>query len=218
VGPCGPDVLCLVPKVVAKTGALPDYRIAVIWFQLDDDGPDPAPLVAYDGPVAKDAPMIKIAASAIAPPNEPNQLCARACDDEATCPCLSDPKIGYGLAIAYLDTSGDGKYTYGRGRAPEGGVDKMLGIGTVVVGHSAQTYVPSAFPAPGDGGRFPLGWDRLWPEGIDQGTHVYRVFRPDGGGSFDKPGKAAPGATFELRLCTPEDTTCDADEGGPNLT
>src|SRR5687768_14895435 len=47
-GNCTPDKLCL--EVVPIQGQAASGEIAVLWFQLDDDGPDPAPLVAYQAP------------------------------------------------------------------------------------------------------------------------------------------------------------------------
>src|SRR5262245_42623015 len=45
-GVCPANTICLNVKLVQEPVAA--GRVAVIWFQLSDDGPDPVPLIAYD--------------------------------------------------------------------------------------------------------------------------------------------------------------------------
>ena len=55
---------------------------------------------------------------------------------------------------------------------------------------------PVASPK-GSAAKDPDGWDRLWPDGILAGVHVYRMERPDGS-PFDRPVSSVPGTINTL--------------------
>lgn len=176
-------------------------RLVVAWGQLDDDGPDPIPDVGYDVQFDTTATTIEIPIASIGLPTEPNLVCERACDDEATCPCLSTPQVGYGLVAVVTDTDGSGAIEPSevqRVRPP--------GVGYVVVGYSAMRYVPP--PAT------PPQWGELFPEGIEGGVCPYRII--DSPSSFDRPGLVMPGARFDLNVCPAAMPGCDLPL--PNLT
>lgn len=209
-----PEQLVLLPKVISSTGTVPEYRIAVVWIQFSEDGPDPIHEVAYDAPVSTTATRIEIRASDVTLPSEPNFLCPRACNDEASCPCLGDPRVSYGQVVAYRDMNGDGKLTLAR---TDGGLlavpDKVIGTARAIAGFSTQTYPKGGLPMI-DSGAGDV-WNRLWPEGIDKGVHFYRTFNAGDAAGPDAPGKIPQDATFDLQLCAPQDASCKA--AGPNL-
>ncbi len=182
-GACGADKMCL--DVGVDAGAKP-MRIAVLWVQLDDDGPDPVPELAYDAPVDAAATRVEIATSAVkAPIDEKNLLCDRAGDDEALFPCLSEPKVGYGGVIAYVDNDGDQKFDGFKG------ADVVVGYANAIFGYSEKAHAPGAWPT------HPSEWDRMWPKGIGAGVRIYQVERPDGS-VFDRPVPSAAGITNVL--------------------
>lgn len=190
-GECGTTKLCLDldPGLPAITK---DYKIAVVWVQLNDDGPDPVPEVAYTADVLMTTKRIEIPIGAVkVPTDEKNLLCDRATTDESVSPCLSDPKIGYGLVVAFEDTNGDGKFDQGS--------DRRIGSADAIFGFSAKFYAAGSMPAT------PYEWNRLWPGGVGEGVKIYQVGRPDGG-SFDRPLPSMSGQTNLLK------------ERGPNLT
>jgi hypothetical protein len=187
-GECGLTKLCLDlgPDLDPITK---DYRLTVLWAQLNDDGPDPVPEVAYDAVILATTKRIEIPLTAVkAPTDEKNLLCDRATTDEAVSPCLSDPKVGYGILIAYEDTNGDGKYVRND--------DKQIGSANAIFGFSAKFYAPNAMPST------PYQWNGLWPTGIGEGVKIYQVGRPDGGG-FDRPLQSAAGTTNLLQKRSP---------------
>jgi hypothetical protein len=187
-GECGTEKMCLDVAIPPETA---DYGVVVFWFQLDDDGPDPPFEIAYEGQVAANATRIEIATSAVkAPTDERNLLCERAGDDENVSPCLSDPKVGYALVVAYRDVDTDKKF---------GAPDRIVGYGNAIFGYSAQAYPPGTAPT------YPAQWDGLWPRGIEAGVRIYQVERRDGGG-FDRPVPSSAGTVNTLGT------------RGPNLT
>jgi hypothetical protein len=194
---CAGGHLCFDVKLLA--GAPIAGRLGVVWFQLNDDGPDPLPVVAYDKPFDPAATTIDIPLADIAIPNEENLLCPRACNDESTCPCTGDPKLGVGAVAVVADLDEDGKLD----------VDDVLmggvyGGGYMIVGYSPKAENP--VPAPYDG---------LFPEGVGEGVLPYRII-PKGNGTFDAVGKTKPGDVFDLNVCDAPGTMCEIP--GPNLS
>lgn len=197
-GECPVDTVALDVNVIGG-GAPVAGRLVVAWGQLDDDGPDPIPDVAYDVQFDTTASMIEIPIASLTPPTEPNLLCERACDDEAMCPCLSDPRVGFGLVAVVNDANGSGTIE------PEEVRARPPGVGFVVVGYSAMRYVPAP--------ETPSLWRRIFPEGIEGGICPYRIIDTE---SFDRPGLVMPGARFELNVCSAAMPMCDPPL--PNLT
>lgn len=196
---CPANTICLDVKVLqGMPGAA---RVAVIWFQLSDDGPDPVPLIGYDAPFDPAVKRVEIPIPAIAVPNEENLLCPRACADESMCPCTGEPKLGTGFVVVANDADGNGKID------PVEVTDAMSGpsgVGYVALGYSATPY--AMVPAP---------YDQLFPEGVDEGVRPYRII--EGNMTFDKMGKAQDGDVFDLNVCAdPNDAACMLPF--PNLT
>jgi hypothetical protein len=194
-GPCPTGSICL--DVIANMGGpIEPARVAVVWYQLDDDGPDPTPLVAYDVAFLGNESRVDIPIADIGLPDEPNLLCARACDDEATCPCLSEPKVGIGAVLVAKDINQDGALDAAEAL-------EFHGIGFMAVGYSETEFLPA-----------PLPFDAIFPEGIDAGVRPYRII--DTADSFDDLGRTVGGEVFELDVCNAPSEACDPN--GPNLT
>lgn len=195
-GQCGVDKICL--DVPADRNAVA-YRIAVFWYQLDDDGPDPTPQITYDQPVAAGTAHLEIALASIGAPTDDKLFeCDRGGgDDENVSPCISEPKVTYGVVFTYQD-DGDGKVTDPSHLKKDTPGDKVLGFGNLVMG-----YAPAAYPK-GSAATNRDFWDRAWPDGIEQGVHVYQVMHPDSG--FDRP------------IHSPAGTTNVIQEKAPNVT
>ena len=162
-GTCTQDKLCL--EVVPVQGQAASGEIAVLWFQLDDDGPDPAPLIAYQAPFDGSATQVEIPLSLVAIPNQEHFLCNRACDDESSCPCLDAAQAGIAYVIvASAQALADPVFDYG----------EVYGIARMAMGYSAVDQVP---PPPFLVGEF--------PEGLLQGVRPYRLIDD---GMFDDLG------------------------------
>jgi hypothetical protein len=198
IGECPVDSVALDVNVIGG-GAPSGGRLVVAWGQLDDDGPDPIPDVAYDVQFDTTATMIEIPIASLTPPTEPNLLCERDCDDESICPCLSDPRVGFGLVAVVDDANGSGSIE------PEEVRARPRGVGYVVVGSSAMRYVPAP--------ETPSQWRTIFPEGIEGGICPYRIIDTE---SFDRPGLVMPGARFDLNVCSAAMPMCDLPL--PNLT
>jgi hypothetical protein len=202
-GPCTATDLCFDVTPV-RPGTTPlAGKLVLVWGQLDDDGPDPTPKVAYEVPFAGTEKQVVIPIAQIALPDEPNLLCKRACTDEAICPCLEDPRVGIGFVMV-LPASPSGDASAFKSR---------IGIAKMGVAYSDKAFKPA--PPRADGGaKYP--YDLLFPDGIEQGTRGYFLVRPEAG-SFDRLGAAPAGATFPLEVCDTADTgVCVAK--GPNLS
>lgn len=196
---CPTNTLCFDVKVLQGMPAA--GRVAVIWFQLSDDGPDPVPLIAYDAPFDPAVARVEIPIPSIAIPNEENLLCPRACADESMCPCTAEPKLGTGFVIVANDVDGNGKIDPMEVFSPMGGPS---GVGFMGLGYTVTPY--AMVPAP---------YDQLFPEGADEGVRPYRII--EGDMTFDKLGKAQDGDVFDLNVCAdPMDAACMLPF--PNLT
>jgi hypothetical protein len=191
-GPCRADELCFdVTPLRPGTAPLPG-RLMLLWFQLDDDGPDPGIKIGYQASFNGTDTRVVIPLSQVALPEEVHLLCERACDDEATCPCLSEPKAGIGLVAVYPDNDA------APGR-------ESIGVAAMAVGYSDKEFKPS-----------PLSFSGKFPDGIEQGVRGYKLVRPDGGG-FDDLGFAPPGTVYQLPVCDTTDREVCRPRG-PNLT
>jgi len=161
-------------------------RVFALWFQLDDDGPDPMPVIGYDAPFDAKATRVEIPNSSITIPNEENLLCPRACNDESMCPCTGEPKLGIGLVGVANDANGDGKLDMTEVMGLSGGPG---GVAYVAIGYTATPY--AMLPAP---------YDTIFPEGMDAGVRPYRL-KKDAQMVFDRMHKAPDGEVFDLNLC-----------------
>jgi hypothetical protein len=197
-GACPAETLCLDVKL--QTGASVPGRLGVVWFQLSDDGPAPAPLVAYDAPFDPTVGHLEIPLAAIAIPDEENLLCQRGCADVTMCPCLGEPKLGVGLVTVSGDVNANGKLD----------VDELFdaaGYGVAVMGMGYSAVEQAALPAPFDG---------IFPEGVGKGVLPYRILPKSNQGIFDALGRSQPGEVFLLSVCPSPGPQCMLPI--PNLT
>ncbi len=197
---CPTNTICLDVKLLQQPVAA--GRVAVVWFQLSDDGPDPIPLIAYDVAFDPAVKRVEIPLASITIPNEENLLCPRACADEAMCPCTGEPKLGTGFVFVGNDADGNGKLDPAEVEPAMAG---PAGVAFMGLGYSATAY--TTVPTP---------YDSLFPEGVDVGVRPYRII-PKGNMTFDKLGKAKDGDIFDLNVCgDPTSATCMLPF--PNLT
>lgn len=199
---CGVDRICFDVKPVAPGQAIAPGRLAVVWYQLNDDlAPDPPHQLGYDVPFDPAATRIEVPLASITPPGQAYLLCARArgCVDPATCPCMGTPRVGTAAVVVAPDLDGDGALDVAE-------VESLYGAGYMHVGWSATAHVPAPSP-----------FDQLFPDGIEQGTRPYRVI--EGGGGFDRLGLTAPATLFDLNVCPgPPGNGPPCDVPFPNLT
>jgi hypothetical protein len=184
---CPANTICLAVKPT-ETGSIQAGRLAVVWYQLNDDGPDPLPSIGYDMPFDPKATKIEIPTASIMAPNEENLICERACDDEAMCPCLSDPKVGVAYVFVVNDADNTGTINIDEIN------NELYGIGFMAVATSEAEYVPA--PAP---------FDALFTEGIDKGTRGYHIVE---GGPTDMLSRSKDGDVFDLNVCDAPSVTC----------
>lgn len=181
---CPGNTICLDVNVIQ--GPVTPGRVAVLWFQLSDDGPDPMPIIGYDAAFDPAVKRVEIPIASITVPNEENLLCPRACNDESMCPCTGEPKLGVGFVVVGNDADGNGKLDpaeiLGNSSAP-------AGFGYMAVGYAAAPYMP--VPAP---------YDVLFPAGVDQGVRPYRLMK-DAQMVFDRMHKVPDGEVFQLNVC-----------------
>jgi hypothetical protein len=173
-------------------------RLAVFWFQLDDDGPDPSPEVVYDVPFDGKTTTVAIPLGALAPPSEPNLYCARACEDEAACACTGGPRIGFAYVAVVTDTNGNGKadVTYGKGG------DTLVGVAEAVLVYSPDGSAPAKL-------------DPMFPEGVLTGLAVYTPVERQGT-SWEALASGTRSTSRPLRVCdTSDPKLCQAPV--PNL-
>lgn len=185
-GPCPADHLCFDVTPVRPGTAPLAGRLVVVWAQLNDDGADPQPLVAYDAAFAGTETRVSIPLASITAPDEVNLLCKRDCDDESICGCTEEPKVGTGYVIVVADDNGNGKADIAVKRDDS---EPFIGAAMMAVGYSAKAFVPAPFP-----------FDRIFPDGIEAGARGYSLVRPEGG-PFDRMGNAAAGTVFSLGVC-----------------
>ena len=193
-GECDPGLLCLEVNRLG-TGAVRQGVIAIVWFQLDDDGPDPEPVLAFEVATSRDTGWARtdILLSAVAPPPEPVRWCPRDCEDESICPCTGNPQVTIGAVVVFEDPDLDGSLS----PAEIAGGTSVIGVGWVVVANANDRYVPA--PAP---------FNQIFVEGVLAGTAAYRVTDADSTGRNDL---AIPPVadTFVLHMCTDDMTVCE---------
>jgi hypothetical protein len=183
-GSCSADTLCFDVKSV-RSGTTPlSGRLVVVWIQLNDDGPDPAPQTAYEAPFNGTETRVAIPIAQIGLPTEPVLYCHRGCNDEAMCPCLREPKVGLAI-VGVLPRSADG-----------GSISARVGLAQMLVGYSDKAFKPA--PAFEAGVYAPS--DLLFPDGIEQGVFGYGFVQADGS-TRNRLGIHPPGTVFTLEVC-----------------
>jgi len=188
---CETGRLCLEVNRLGS-GAVQQGILAVVWFQVDDDGPDPDPVVAFELPTPSDPGWARedILLDALAPPPDAVRWCPRDCDDEAICPCTGNPQVALAVVGVLEDTDSDG--TLGTAEITSG---RATGMAMVVVANANDRYVPA-----------PIPWSEVFADGVIAGTQPYRVIEA---GVTDDLGVAPPGSTFVLSVCTDDMPVCD---------
>lgn len=187
------------PGIAMGTG-----RMVVMWFQLNDDGPDPEIEVGYDVAFDPSVTTYNVPMSAITPPGEQNLLCPRSCTDEATCPCAGVPQVGIGLILLLTDPNGNGKIDVPTEWGWNGGTATVFGVTKIVIGYGPDAYVPAT------------PYDNIFPQGILEGMIPYEAV--SGAGTFDQLVPANTTTRYDLKACDPNmATTCDS-LPWPNLT
>jgi hypothetical protein len=181
---CAAGTLCLQVKQVDTLGNISSGRLAVLWYPFDDANKT-TPLVAYDAPFDAATTRIDIPYATLAPVTDALMLCARSCMDPATCPCMGDPALGFAAVIVAHDTDGNGSLSVAE---IEGA---MYGVGQLGIVYSQKAYHPS-----------PATVATILPEGINVGTHAYRIIPKSGGSAFDQLGIAFDGTVFNLDVCS----------------
>ncbi|MEP7124336.1 MAG: hypothetical protein ABJE95_25635 [Byssovorax sp.] len=181
---CAAGTLCLQVKQVDAGGAVASGRVAVVWYPFDDANTTP-PLVAYDAPFDPATKRIDIPYQALAPVTDALMLCTRSCMDPATCPCMGDPALGFAAVGVGQDLNQDGKLDAAEFEST------LYGSGRLAVVYSQKAYHPS-----------PASVAAILPEGINVGTHAYRIIAKSGGSPFDQLGIAFDGTVFDLDVCS----------------
>jgi hypothetical protein len=182
---CAAGKLCLQVAPVVAQSTLPKGRLVVAWYSIDPANTT-APLIAYDMPFESTTTRIDIAYTDLAPVTDALMLCTRSCMSPATCPCTgTDPALGFAVVGLGEDQNGDGKLTWAELEATR------YGAGQMAVVYSAKAFHPS-----------PAGVASVLPEGINVGTHAYRLI--PGGTGPDQLGIAFDGTVFNLAVCDGE--------------
>jgi hypothetical protein len=194
---CPAGHICFEVKAVDTTTPIEAGRIAAVWFQINDDGPDPRPLVAYEAPFDPAVSRVNIPIADIIAPGPELLFCDRACNDESMCPCLADPQIGFGAVVVSQDANQDGMLDATEALA-------YYGMGWMSLGYSDKPYMPAPPPI----------LDVKFPEGIERGIRPYRII--DEMGTFDNLGLSQDGDIFDLNVCPTPGSTCSLPQ--PNLT
>jgi hypothetical protein len=186
-------------------------RLVVFWLQFSDDEPSPPPKIVHDVPFTPGAAKVTIPLARLSPPDPVHLLCPRDCDDETSCPCLSDPKVGYGMVGVFEDRNGSGAIEPAEIWNSDVSEEdenlpsfRPLGIGRMALVCSEKSY-PASHPDTGP----------LFPEGIRAGIHSYRLLRTDPESSFDRLGPPTAGQPLELQVCSSAAPGCTLEV--PNL-
>lgn len=181
---CETGTLCLQVKQVDTGGTLASGRLVVAWVPFDDASKTP-PLIAHDVAFDPATTRIDIPYQALAPVTDALLFCMRSCMDPATCPCVGDPALGFALVGVGQDVNNDGKLSF-----PE--LETTLyGSGRLGIVYSQKPYHPS-----------PASIADILPEGVNVGTHAYRIIPKSGPLLFDQLGISFDGTVFDLAVCS----------------
>jgi hypothetical protein len=181
---CPANTLCLQVKQVDTGGAVASGRLGIAWYPFDDANKTP-PLIAYDVPFDPATVRFDIPYQALAPVTDALLLCTRSCMDPATCPCMGDPALGFALVGVGQDTNKDGKLDAAELEAT------LYGVGRLGIVFSQKAYHPS-----------PATVVDILPEGVNVGTHAYRIIPKSVKSPFDQLGIAFDGTVFDLAVCS----------------
>jgi len=188
-GPCPPGFICLAVRPMGS-GTPMAGRLGVIWFQIDDSGTDPAPQIGFDGAFDPTAGQVNIPLLAVDTPSDAVLLCSRACPDEESCPCMSEPRIGVALVVVLQDANANGAID-----VSEIQTTGIVGIGWLAVAYSTLAYMPAPSPFGG-----------LFVDGIQMGKLPYTLIED---GAVQHLGIVPTDTIFDLNVCV-EGAPCDA--------
>lgn len=193
-GPCAPGHLCLAPRTPVAGISVTPGRLALVWFQLEDDGPDPEPQVAYDVPFSGSLAQVDVPLAAAAAPGDAVLFCARACNDEAACPCVGGPRLAFGYAVVALDADANGRTDVARREGAR--ADPIVAVGFVVVAQSPEAMAVASAPL-----------NMLFTGGIAAGRAPYPLVPRDA----TDHALAAPafGRAYDLNFCPPDNPACN---------
>lgn len=184
-----------------EQGSIPDNaRLAVVWFQLDDDGPDPAPVIAYDAAFDASASTVTIPTADIANPTEPVLLCQRSCDDETQCECQEDSPIQAGLALTFVVNDADQSGSIEPAELSDDSA--VFGVANTVLAWSPETVADADNTD-------------IFQSDLLEGLNPYDVVA-DPDSSFDRLEASDFDTTFELSICPEASDTCEVPF--PNLS
>lgn len=175
-------------------------RLVIAWAQLDDDGPDPDPVIAYDAAFDPAATTVAISTDEIANPTEPVLLCTRECDDESQCGCTEDSSIeaGLGLVLVMNDPNQNGSIEIDELMQE----DEWRGVGRVILGWSPETVADADNT-------------EVFQSDLLEGLNPYAIDE-ESDDTFDRLKASDFDTTFELAVCPEDSTTCELPF--PNLT
>jgi hypothetical protein len=204
IGNCPAGTICLDVSSVRPNGKPLPGRLAVLWVQLNRQGADPLPEVAYDVPFLGTETTVQIPTASITPPSDRNMLCTRECDDETYCPCTADPRVGVGYVLVVNDANMNGKADFG---ATSDVSEPVLGVGVAGIAYSAKAFKP----APAVEYDYQVTFPMLFTQGIELGIGVHTLV-PAPATGYDAMGAIAPqGTHFKLPVCDSLDPyTCAA--------
>lgn len=167
------------------------YRLVALWAQIDDDGPDPAPSLAFDVPFDPGTSSLKLPEAS--EPTEPNLWCVRADEDETTSPCEATSPYAVGLALIFIaeDTDGDGKFTWdpAKGWRDNGELENVALFvrGSLIFSQKGGDALPSRSD----------GTPQIIDGDISPGVNFYEAYEPEptgDGANFDRLRRASPNA------------------------
>lgn len=191
-GACPAGSICFVPRAPVMGLSITSGRLGVVWAQLNDDGPDPDPQVAFDVPFDGSSAMVAVPTAAIAAPGDAVLYCARACNDEATCPCTGGPRLGFAYAVVAQDANANGRLDFSM-RAGAAS-DPVVAVGFLLIAQSPEALAVA--PAP---------LNMLFTRGIARGVAPYPLLP---GGDHHVLGAPDASRVYELNFCPPENMAC----------
>ena len=179
--PCPDGKLCIDVSPLTVSGDARSGHLAVVWYQLDPDDPDPVREIGYSRPFETRDQKMEIDLDSIAlPKDEALLLCERDCADEAKCACQSETKIGIATVVLADDVDRDGRIALEE-------IDKATyGRGWFLIAHSDKET--SISPPP---------FDAVFSDGFARGTAAYRFV----GNPEDRVERASDGERFVLNVC-----------------
>lgn len=169
-------------------------RLAVYWFQLNDDLSNAGPQIVYDEQLDPSADSsVSIPVHTLTQPRQRTTICDRAaeCTDAAACPCRSGPVFGFARVAVVRDGNDDGQIDASELQDP----DNARGVGDMILGWAAQDYTQGETPG-------------IIASEMEQGCEPYEVVR-DESEMFDSLSIDSFTTVFDLPVCAGPGNTCE---------